>query len=444
MTTTSPPDPAVVVTDAMLTVDHAVTHLPTKTALQLLEFCRRRINATESRLLADRYDNGDTDRDIEDLSRQDGQTSKADAKKRARRAKATNANPDLADKLDDGTLSTEQADIIAEAAEDTEGEAACDTELIDTVAGTTPEQGKKKVRDYVNKRRNANDVQKHHDKQHRLRGVYRHRLANGNAALTFHGTTAHIDEIERHIHAQSNAEYQADGGRDVPRHKHPRTRDQRNFDAAHRLATRTTAEGSKRPSNRQAVIFITASVDQLNGSDTSPITTVDGKPLPRSMVEQLAGDAAFIAQVFSKNGELLWQGRKHRLATPAQINGLISRDKGCTQCGAHPDKCVAHHLLPWEAPSKGPTNINNLALLCTDCHTRLHRNQQTMYYDIASQTWRIRPANSDEIPPSPPTGSRHDPPGQYKRRRRATRPERTTQTSKPRLDERQPLPGIRW
>ena len=88
------------VTDSMISIDHQLTHIPAKTALELIEFCRRRLDATEARILADRYEKGATDRDVEDLAKgSDGKTSKAAAKKKARRAKATNANPDLADRL---------------------------------------------------------------------------------------------------------------------------------------------------------------------------------------------------------------------------------------------------------------------------------------------------------------------------------------------------------
>ena len=44
----------------------------------------------------------------------------------------------------------EQADVIAAAADQTDGAAACDTDLIDRIAGTTPEQGKKKATKFVN------------------------------------------------------------------------------------------------------------------------------------------------------------------------------------------------------------------------------------------------------------------------------------------------------
>ncbi len=417
----------------MRSVDRELTDLPPKSALELIEFCRRRLDASEARVLADRYEKGASDRDVERMAAgSDGKTSKAEAQKRARRAKATNANPGLADRLANGSMSTEQADIIASAAASTDGEAACNEELIESVAATSPEQGQKKARAFVNERVDVDDVQKRHDRQNALRGVYRHRLPNGNAAITIHGSDEFVDEMERNVHAVSDLEYQKDGGREVKRSKHRRTHDQRNFDAARKLLTGGSQGGSvKQP--RRAIIFVTATVDQLSGRDLTPITTIDGKPLPMSFVEDIAGDASFIAQLFSVEGELLWQGRQKRLATPAQINGLISRDRGCVQCGAPAELCVAHHLLPWEAPRKGPTNISNLVLLCTDCHVRLHAARQTMYYDISSKTWRVRAATAEELPPegrprADGERSHKEAPGRY---------------DKPRLWDRPPKPGIR-
>ena len=444
---------ALSVTDSMISVDHELSHVPAKTALELIEFCRRRLEATESRILADRYEKGATDRDVEDLAKgSDGKTSKAQAKKKARRAKATNANPDLADRLAKGDMSSEQVDVIADAADETDGAAACDEELIDTVANTNPEQGKKKAREYVNKRTDADDVQKRFDRQNRRRGVYTHRLANGNKAITIHGPNEYIDEIEADIHAGSDVEYRADGGRDVSNKEHRRTRDQRNFDSARKIFSRnggstdsatSVSAGERRSAGRKTTIFVKATVDQLTGNDLSPFTNADGKPLPQGLVEELMQDANWIGQIFSSQGELLWQGRKVRLATPAQVNGLISRDGGCVECGAHHSKCVVHHLLPWEAPRKGPTNINNLVLLCTDCHIRLHRNKQTMFYDLKSQTWKTRQATPDEIPPEGGPAP-NKPPGKYRAKRRTTQPEPGAKPrTKPYLHERQPKPGIR-
>ena len=261
-----------------------------------------------------------------------------------------------------------------------------------------------KATKFVNDRTDPADIQSRHDRQRRRRGWYRHRLQNGNSAITFHGDDETIDHIEQCVNTQADTEYRNDGGRDVPSAKHPRTADQRGFDAAATLITRpnntkgSEADGTdtsgaeiedgaatKRKAasklSRRAIIFVKTTIDQLTGVDSSVITTADGKPLPHSVVAELAQHGDFIGQIYSTRGELLWQGRKTRLATPAQIFGLIARDRGCVRCGAHYDMCVAHHLLPYEAPTKGETNIDELAFVCDDCHHRLHANNQTLFYD---------------------------------------------------------------
>lgn len=409
--TTAPgTDPALVVTDAMIRVEHELNDLPVTSAMQLIEFCRNRLAASEARLLADRYENGASDRQVEDLVRSESNTSKNEAKKRASRAKAAHANPDIASRMKSGTLNAEQADVIAKAAEETDGAAACDADLINEVANTSPEQGAKKAKKFVNDRRNADDIQTRHDKQHRQRGWYRHRLSNGNSAITFHGTDEKIDEIERNVVAGADREYQADGGRDVPRSQHPRTNDQRGFDGAHKLITteeeapetsagQTSKPRSSRPASTRQTLHINAIIDQVAGNDPSPFTTADGKPLPRSVVDEIACGCNIIGHIFSADGELLWQTRKQRLATPAQINGLIARDGGCVLCDAHHSVCVAHHRIPWEAPAKGETDIDNLVLLCGDCHSRVHQRKWTLFYDPKPRPGNIgRPSHTKSRP----------------------------------------------
>ncbi len=122
-------DPAAVVVDHTLAIEHVLTTVPPKTGLEMIRFVRRRMDAAEARIVADRYEAGASDRGVEDLLGSDGKTSKTEAKKRARRGKATNANPDIADRMANGNLSAEQADVIA---------------------STTPEQGKKKATKFVN------------------------------------------------------------------------------------------------------------------------------------------------------------------------------------------------------------------------------------------------------------------------------------------------------
>ena len=399
-------DPALLVTDALISIDHALTHVPAKSALQLLEFARRRIDATEARVLADRFEKGASDSDVEDMIRSENNTSKAEAKRRAKRAKATNANPDIADRMDDGSLSAEQADVIASAAADTDGEAACDSELIDEVASTSPEQAKKKARKYVNERRSGDQIQTEHDRQRRRRTVYRYRTSDGDHVLAFQGDKTTIDKMERQVNALAEREYRDDGGRDVPRHKHPRTHDQRRFDAAEKLLSsegETDGPSASKSSVRNSATFIiTTTATELKNPDTTVFTTADGQTLPRSVVEELMWDATWVGQVYSAEGELLWQGREVRYATRAQVTGLIVRDGGCVLCAAHYDRCEAHHCDPWEAPMQGETNIDRLALLCKPCHIDLHQRKRSLHYERTSQTWKTRPSRWEEIPPDTP------------------------------------------
>ena len=278
-------DPALVVTNAVSAIDHALTRLPPKVVLQLLEFVRCSMDATEARVLADRFDAGASERDVEDLVRSQNNTSKAEAQRRAKRAKATNANPDIASKMKDGKLSTEQADTIADAAAETDGAAACDEELIDDIANASPEQGKKKARSYVNERRSGDEIQKKHDAQRRRRTVYRYRTKDGDHVLAFQGDKTTIDQMERKVNAGADSEYREDGGRDIPRHKHRRTHDQRRFDAAHKLIcskpkTEANAGGSGRKSavRSSALFIIKMTASDLKNPDTAVFTSAEDKP----------------------------------------------------------------------------------------------------------------------------------------------------------------------
>ncbi len=410
------------VTDHMIGISHELNAVPRETSLQLIDFCRRRLDAAEASLLAERFDKGARDRDIERDFTSSGQTSKADAKKRTKRAKAVNANPELAEKLASGALSTEQTDVIAEAAEKTDGKAAIDDALIEKIANSTPEQGKKTAAEYI--RQNTEDnSQSLHDQARKGRKVYKYRKpGTGRSCLVFEGDDHSIDQAERNIMAGANRLYDKDGGRDLPHDQHPRTDQQRQYDAGIALltgrgddiaeadatksgTTKTASPSRQRPQDRRATVFINLTLDQATGADTvSAITASDGTVLPPSIVQKYCCGADFIGQIYSATGELLWQGRSTRYATPAQVKGLIARDGGCVRCSAHHDHCVAHHLKPYNAPIRGETNIDELALVCDDCHDHIHDRNLTLFRDEQG-IWKLRPALKHEIPPKRPASN---------------------------------------
>ena len=65
-------------------------------------------------------------------------------------------------------------------------------------------------------------------------------------------------------------------------------------------------------------------------------------------------------------------GRTSRVVTAAQRAALIVRDRGCALdgCDRPPGWCEAHHLVHWH--HGGPTDLDNLALLCRAHHRAVH------------------------------------------------------------------------
>ena len=80
-------------------------------------------------------------------------------------------------------------------------------------------------------------------------------------------------------------------------------------------------------------------------------------------------------------------GRAKRLITPGLRDYLRARDKGCSYpgCSAPPSWCDGHHIIHWARG--GPTDRENLALLCRHHHTVVHRHDHTATVDDDGVHW---------------------------------------------------------
>lgn len=126
-------------------------------------------------------------------------------------------------------------------------------------------------------------------------------------------------------------------------------------------------------------IVIVASTDVISGEDPQGRCEIPGVgPIPLNELERLACDAELFGVLFSGEGEPLWHGRGERTATDAQRRALVARDGGCVLCADEPARCETHHVRPWAKPAEGPTDIDNLALLCGTCHRRLHNHRRVL------------------------------------------------------------------
>lgn len=120
-----------------------------------------------------------------------------------------------------------------------------------------------------------------------------------------------------------------------------------------------------------ASIVVRIDLDALtSGRGTATIDGVDA-PVSVPTARRLAADAQIIPCVLGERSEVLDWGRAKRLFTPVQKLALAERDGGCVSCGAPPAWCHVHHLRWWER-DRGPTDLDNGALLCTGCHHRIH------------------------------------------------------------------------
>ena len=98
--------------------------------------------------------------------------------------------------------------------------------------------------------------------------------------------------------------------------------------------------------------------------------------IARSELERLGCDPEIYGILFDERGLALHHGRKTRRVSPQQWRVLLARDRGCVICGAHPNWCQAHHVKYWSLG--GPTDIDNLAMLCHAHHRWVHDNEITL------------------------------------------------------------------
>jgi hypothetical protein len=86
---------------------------------------------------------------------------------------------------------------------------------------------------------------------------------------------------------------------------------------------------------------------------------------------RLACDADILAAVVDADGEVLTLGRTRRLVSRALRRALMIRDGMCQFPHCHQTRHLkAHHLVPWS--EGGPTDLDNLILLCQWHHTAVH------------------------------------------------------------------------
>ncbi|MBC2642723.1 MULTISPECIES: HNH endonuclease signature motif containing protein [unclassified Rhodococcus (in: high G+C Gram-positive bacteria)] len=97
-------------------------------------------------------------------------------------------------------------------------------------------------------------------------------------------------------------------------------------------------------------------------------------PLSIKTTRLLSCDSIYTPIMLEDDGAPLDLGASTRTVTKRQRKALVARDRGCAfpGCGAPPSWCEGHHIIHWS--EGGPSNMDNLVLLCGFHHRLLHHS----------------------------------------------------------------------
>ena len=253
--------------------------------------------------------------------------------------------------LADGDITPQHARIIAEAA----GHANVDeTELLDAAATQPTDVFDRTARQHVNERSTGEDLNERRRRQRARRELSIKQQPDGMFKLF-----ALLDPV-----AGARVETALDAAAKKIRHsEHPTERaslPQRYADALELLAT-----SGNTARTQSTTLLVIAQYDAVAGRISDP-RLPDGAPVTADELVKLAVGAKVVPAIFDTPARPLWLGRASRDANTAQRIALAARDGRCIGCGARHNICEPHHEKHWE--HGGPTNIDNLCLLCGHCH----------------------------------------------------------------------------
>ena len=184
-----------------------------------------------------------------------------------------------------------------------------------------------------------------------------------------------------------------------------RNRDQRLADAlvelvAHRLDTGAVPARASQRSHLQ----VTCSLETLQGLRGAAAGELEGgAAIPDATVQRLACDATISRVILDAESAVIDVGRAQRVVPGSTRRALNVRDKGCRWpgCDRSASWTQAHHIVHW-ASGHGPTNVQNLVLLCHRHHWMVH--------EVGFQILRTDKDEVLTVPPHPDFQYRARPP----------------------------------
>ncbi|MBM4727001.1 HNH endonuclease [Prescottella equi] len=131
-------------------------------------------------------------------------------------------------------------------------------------------------------------------------------------------------------------------------------------------------------------------------------------PLSIATARRIACDCHLTAIVMD-DGVPLNLGRTSRTVSKKQRRALIARDHGCAfpGCGTPPAHCEGHHVKHWA--DGGPTDLDNLVLLCRYHHQLLHHSHWDVRIGADRHPWFTPPSTVDPYKKPVPAHNRAGP-----------------------------------
>jgi hypothetical protein len=153
-----------------------------------------------------------------------------------------------------------------------------------------------------------------------------------------------------------------------------------------------------------------------HGCEVGRCSLNNGPPIGTETARRLACDAR-LRPLVHRDGQPLNLGRSQRVANRSQRRALRFRDgPGCAFPGCQARHVDAHHVRWWE--HGGPTDIDNLCLLCRHHHRLVHEGGHWVRL-VDGHPRFYRPDGTWIRPPNPPPANKPRGSGVLRRRHHA-------------------------
>ncbi|MDE0230864.1 MAG: DUF222 domain-containing protein [bacterium] len=312
----------------------------------------------------------------DDTLRETGLRSRRRARSEVETAKELEELPETSENLRKGKIPYDNARILAGA---NQRGTIDEKELLDDARSQSPDKFAATVRKYEQRRSEDDGMSRLEHQRSRRYAKITTAVEDGMTVLYGRFDPVTGARIETALSKKMRQLWHEEDPRDRA------TAGQRMADALEALITRPGGEEDGLPQDVKLLVIADYDIvsQQLGNARLE-----NGTRVPAGELRRLACDAQILPAIFRGSSVPLDMGMARRKASPTQRAALIARDRACVGCGAKAAWCQSHHIIHWQ--DEGPTNLDNMCLLCSRCHHKVH-DQDWQVEQTPSGAYRLRP-----------------------------------------------------